>query len=91
MGRVAGKVAVVTGAASGLGLASARRLAEEGATVVMADINGVVIIPVEKLDEVLAAAEQIFAKEAAMVEELKNGASILEVDQKYAYEQMLKK
>lgn len=39
MGRVAGKVAVVTGAASGLGLASARRLAEEGATVVMADIN----------------------------------------------------
>jgi len=39
MGRVAGKVAVVTGGASGLGLASARRLAGEGATVVMADIN----------------------------------------------------
>lgn len=30
---------MVTGGASGLGLASARRLAEEGATVVMADIN----------------------------------------------------
>ena len=59
--------------------------------VVMADVNGVVIIPVEKLDEVLDAAEQICAKEAAMVEELKNGASILDVDQKYAYEQMLKK
>ena len=30
-GRVAGKVALVTGAASGLGAASARRLAAEGA------------------------------------------------------------
>jgi len=39
MGRVAGKVAVVTGGASGLGLASARRLAEEGATVVLTDID----------------------------------------------------
>jgi 3(or 17)beta-hydroxysteroid dehydrogenase len=39
MGRVAGKVAIITGGASGLGLASARRLAEEGATVVIADIN----------------------------------------------------
>ena len=39
MGRVENKVAIITGGASGLGLASARRLAEEGATVVMADIN----------------------------------------------------
>jgi len=39
MGRVEGKVALVTGAASGLGLASARRLAQEGATVVLADID----------------------------------------------------
>lgn len=39
IGRVQGKVAIVTGAASGLGLASARRLAEEGALVVMVDIN----------------------------------------------------
>jgi len=59
--------------------------------VVMADINGVVIIPVEKLDEVLDAAEQILQKEEAMVEELRKGIPILEVDQKYAYEFMLKK
>ncbi|MDI7260378.1 MAG: RraA family protein [Thermodesulfobacteriota bacterium] len=59
--------------------------------VVMADINGVVIIPVEKLDEVLDAAEQILQKEEAMVEELRKGVPILEVDQKYAYESMLKK
>jgi len=39
MGRVDNKVALISGAASGLGLASARRLAAEGATVVLADIN----------------------------------------------------
>ena len=39
MGRVENKVAIISGAASGLGLASAKRLAQEGAIVVMADIN----------------------------------------------------
>jgi len=39
MGRVEGKVAVVTGAARNVGLATARRLTEEGAIVIMADIN----------------------------------------------------
>ncbi len=38
-GRVAGRVAIVTGAGSGIGQASAVRLAEEGATVICADIN----------------------------------------------------
>jgi len=38
-GRFAGKVAVVTGAGSGIGAATARRLAEEGAGVVLADID----------------------------------------------------
>ena len=38
--RLAGRVAVVTGGASGIGLASARRLAAEGARVVLADICG---------------------------------------------------
>jgi len=40
VGRLVGKVAVVTGGASGIGLASARRLAAEGARVVICDIDG---------------------------------------------------
>jgi NAD(P)-dependent dehydrogenase (short-subunit alcohol dehydrogenase family) len=38
MGRLDGKRAIVTGAASGIGRASALRFAEEGATVVVADV-----------------------------------------------------
>src|SRR3546814_1339552 len=37
--RMAGKVALVTGAASGLGAAQARLFAKEGAKVVVADLN----------------------------------------------------
>ena len=39
MGRVAGKIAIISGAASGMGKADAKLLASEGAKVVVADLN----------------------------------------------------
>lgn len=40
MSRLAGKIALVTGAASGIGAEIARALAAEGAAVIVADVNG---------------------------------------------------
>ena len=39
MKRLDGKIALITGAASGIGRTTARMLAEEGASVVVTDIN----------------------------------------------------
>jgi 3alpha(or 20beta)-hydroxysteroid dehydrogenase len=39
VGKLDGKVAIVTGAAQGMGEAHARRLALEGAIVVLSDVN----------------------------------------------------
>ena len=52
MGRLEGKTALVTGAASGIGLQTSIRLAEEGALVMMTDIN---------LEEGLQQAEKLGA------------------------------
>ena len=59
--------------------------------VIVADVNGVVVIPIERLKEVVDAAEEIMAKELAMIEALEAGESILEVDKRFNYEQMLRK
>ena len=59
--------------------------------ILVGDINGVVIIPPEKLDEVLIEAEKIMGKEENMKKDILAGLDILEVDKKYNYEQMLQK
>jgi NAD(P)-dependent dehydrogenase (short-subunit alcohol dehydrogenase family) len=43
MGRLTNKTAIVTGAAQGIGLSIARRFAEEGARLLLADRNEALI------------------------------------------------
>ena len=59
--------------------------------ILVGDVNGVVVLPEEKVDEVLSAAEMILEKEEQMKADILAGMDILEVDSKYNYEQMLKK
>ena len=59
--------------------------------LVLADGSGIIIIPKEKEDEVVAAAEGIYAKEQEMAAGIRQGYSGLEMLQKLGYEQMLNK
>ncbi|MDR7866077.1 MAG: RraA family protein [Sporomusaceae bacterium] len=58
--------------------------------VIIADRSGVVVVPQERFEDVLKKAEELFEKEESMIREIRNGASMLEVDTKYSYEKMLK-
>jgi 4-hydroxy-4-methyl-2-oxoglutarate aldolase len=59
--------------------------------ILVGDVNGIVVIPPERVDEVLAAAETILEKEEQIRADILAGMDILEIDSKYNYEQMLKK
>lgn len=74
MGRLTGKVALITGAAGGQGAAAARRFTEEGARVVVADVNDeagkefaaeigahYLHLDVSQEDEWMAGAEEVVA------------------------------
>src|SRR4051794_17985738 len=68
-----GKVAVVTGAASGIGRAVAERCAQEGMKVVLAGINGSTLAEVEqalKADGVEVLSVQTDVSKAEQVEAL---------------------
>jgi NAD(P)-dependent dehydrogenase (short-subunit alcohol dehydrogenase family) len=65
--RVAGKVALVTGAAMGLGRAIALRLAEEGATLVLADIDAEALAETER--QIKARGWPVMAVTADVTEE----------------------
>lgn len=76
--RVQGKVAVVTGGASGIGAATARLLAEEGAKVVILDRTsggGVVSCDVSVEEQVRAAMERV-AAEHGRIDILFNNAGV---------------
>ena len=59
--------------------------------LVMADVDGVCVIPIDHVEEVLKVALEIRDKEAAMIEEIKKGTSFLEVDKKSGYDKFLEK
>ncbi|MDM0028349.1 RraA family protein [Variovorax saccharolyticus] len=59
--------------------------------VIVADVNGVVVVPIERLAEVVEAAETIMAKENAMLDALRAGESMQDVDRRFNYEQMLRR
>jgi len=59
--------------------------------LVLADGSGIIIIPRQKEEEVVAAAEGIFRKEQEMADGIRKGYSGLEVMEKLGYEQMLDK
>lgn len=67
---LSGKVAIVTGAGSGIGRASAQRFAEEGASVVVSDIRG------PKAEETVAMIEQSGGVAAACQADVANNDDV---------------
>lgn len=70
MNRLEGKVAIVTGAAGGIGSATVRRLAREGARVVVADIAGEAAAAVAASIGDAAGARMFDAQEETSIREL---------------------
>ncbi|MFC4128584.1 mycofactocin-coupled SDR family oxidoreductase [Nocardia rhizosphaerae] len=82
MGRVVGKIALVTGAARGIGRAQAVRLAEEGADIIAVDICGpveTVVSPgatTDDLAETVRAVEKTGARVVAAPVDVRDGTAL---------------
>lgn len=59
--------------------------------IIMADVNGIVVIPNEHAEEVLAVSKELFDREAEIGRLLRSGLSFAEVDKKSGYDKMLEK
>ena len=59
--------------------------------IILGDSSGVVVVPQERIDEVLEKAEQLWQKEEDMVAQIRGGSDILSVDEKFGYNKMLSK
>src|SRR5262245_27258100 len=70
MQQLAGKTAIVTGAAHGIGLGLSRCFAREGMSVVMCDIRG------DRLEAALAEVRGLGAKAIAVVTDASDRASV---------------
>jgi NAD(P)-dependent dehydrogenase (short-subunit alcohol dehydrogenase family) len=70
MRELAGKTAIVTGAASGIGLGLARAFAREGMAVVLSDIRG------DRLDAALAELRGLGARAVAVVTDVSDRTSV---------------
>jgi 4-hydroxy-4-methyl-2-oxoglutarate aldolase len=59
--------------------------------IVVADINGVVVIPIDKAEEVLKACKEIIERENELIRKIKSGISFADVDRQSGYDKMLDK
>jgi len=57
--------------------------------VIMADENGVVVVPKEKVEEVLEVAKELLQKEKYIMNQLKKGVPFKEVDREVDYNKMI--
>lgn len=59
--------------------------------IILGDSSGGVVVPQERIDEVLEKAEQLWQREEEMIAEIRAGSDILAVDAKYGYNRMLRR
>jgi NAD(P)-dependent dehydrogenase (short-subunit alcohol dehydrogenase family) len=81
MGRLDGKVSVITGAGSGIGQASARLFAREGARVVVSDID--LAAAKATVDEIVAAGGQAIAEHVDVTDQAQTVALVDRVVQRF--------